>query len=332
MYLKQWRRPRGYRSIIAHRIRGIYQVDIMDLRPLWNRIFDPALRSQYNILNYALVSVDVYSRYVFAVSIQSTQYSEIAQGMLFIVNRIGKPSNITADNQVINAIKQVPELNDVKKYASTPGEANKNAIVERMIRTIKDTILKILMNYDPLDIYNYYVSKGYNYTMTNAILFLACYIINHSVNRTIKARPIDVFNHYEKNKQRIRYGSYLVYRMYSIVLKIPERAGQVPLKTFNYDPEPYIIVLVSGKKYIIQKLIEWIRGIHYLDVRSSTKNKSYKPYELRPFNRAEDFIKYLKTPLVRYTLVNNPEYGIQGYQQLLRWIEEHKDDYNRIMV
>jgi hypothetical protein len=161
--------------------------------------------------------------------------------MLYIVNKIGKSEVISGDNQVIDAFRGVPELKGVDKYATTPGEANKNTIVERMIRTIKETILKILMKYDPVDIYNHYVPKGYKYTMTNAIVFLACYMINHSVNKTIKARPIDVFKRYETNKQEIVHVSYPLYRIRTIVLKIPERGGDVPLKIFNYDPEPYVI-------------------------------------------------------------------------------------------
>jgi hypothetical protein len=37
----------------------------------------------------------------------------------------------------------------IKIYRTSPDEINKNAIVERMIRTLKWTMMKILMQYEP---------------------------------------------------------------------------------------------------------------------------------------------------------------------------------------
>jgi hypothetical protein len=231
MSLKQWRRPKEYRSIIAYNPRGIYQVDIMYLSPLWNRIFNTIFKQQYQIVDYALVCVDVYSRYVKAVGLYSFDKKQISDGMYYIIHQMGRPQIISGDNQVINALYQKvggqnvidPRFEGIRTYATAPRETNKNAIVERMIRTIKDMILKILQRYDPVDIYKYYRSRGHNYTMTNTILFLACHFINNRVNRTIKNKPDDVFNLREHNEQKVNRVNYPLYKERTIVLKIPER-------------------------------------------------------------------------------------------------------------
>jgi hypothetical protein len=38
--LKQMKRPRKYRSIVAYGPKSIYQIDIMRLYPLWNKVFN----------------------------------------------------------------------------------------------------------------------------------------------------------------------------------------------------------------------------------------------------------------------------------------------------
>jgi len=340
MYLKQWRRPRQYRSIIAHKPQGIYQVDIMYLSPLWNRIFNTMFKQQHQIADYALVCVDVYSRYVKAVGLYTFEKNQILHGMLYIIRLMGRPEIISGDNQIINALYQNvggqkvldPRLSDIRTYATSPKEVNKNAIVERMIRTIKDMILKILMKYDPVYIYNYYIAKGYNYTMTNAILFVACHYINNRVNRTIKNKPRDVFERLEQNKQDITHVRYPLYKERTIVLKIPERAGEVPLKTFDYDPEPYVIVQRAGRKYVLQRMIDWIRGVPYFDETTRAKEKLYKPYEIRPFKSGDELLRYLNTPLVKYTLTNSPRYGVEGYKALVDWVSSNKDAYSQLML
>jgi hypothetical protein len=67
--LKQWKNPREYRSIVAYHPTGIYQVDIMAVYPLWTKIFSDQERVKYEVNDYAVVCVDVYSRYVKARSI-----------------------------------------------------------------------------------------------------------------------------------------------------------------------------------------------------------------------------------------------------------------------
>jgi hypothetical protein len=71
--LKQWRRPHKFRSIVSYGPTGIYQIDIMHLYPLWNKIFNIIRKCEYGLYDYAVVCVDVYSRYVKAGSVPNRE-------------------------------------------------------------------------------------------------------------------------------------------------------------------------------------------------------------------------------------------------------------------
>jgi hypothetical protein len=86
-----------------------------------------------------------------------------------------------------------------------------------------------------------------------------------------------------------------------------------------------VIVLRAGRKYVLQRMIDWIRGIPYFDVTTRAKEKLYKPYEIRPFKSGDELLSYLNTPLVKYTLVNSPRYGVIGYMRLVDWVSSNKD-------
>jgi hypothetical protein len=102
--LSQWKKPREYRLIVAHGPKGIYQIDMMHLYPLWDKIFTSQQKSNYKINDYALVCVDVYSRYVKARSM-GYKYKDIISRTLFNLLRImGKLQIISGDNEIINAL------------------------------------------------------------------------------------------------------------------------------------------------------------------------------------------------------------------------------------
>jgi hypothetical protein len=102
--LRQWRRPNKFRLIVAYGPKGIYQVDMMHLYPLWDKIFTSQQKSNYKINDYALVCVDVYSRYVKARSMAHKFKSSIAGTLYNLLRIMGKPQIISADNEIINAL------------------------------------------------------------------------------------------------------------------------------------------------------------------------------------------------------------------------------------
>jgi hypothetical protein len=147
--LKQWRRPHKYRTIVAYGPKGIYQIDIMHLYPLWLKMFNYTSKQQYGLNDYAVVCVDVYSRYVKARSIPNRQRQKIAMGIFQLITIMGRPNIISADNEIINSLFQdgvlYVEFNGIQLYRTSPHELNKNAIVERMIKTLKQYLINVLM-------------------------------------------------------------------------------------------------------------------------------------------------------------------------------------------
>jgi hypothetical protein len=338
MYLKQWRRPRQYRSVIAYNPRGIYQVDIMYLTQLWDYIYSKEARPYYDLNNYAVVCVDVYSRFAMAVSIPTRQQKNIRTTLIQIVKELGKPDWISADNEIIDSlfVNHVldPFFVNIKLYRTSPDEINKNAIVERMIRTIKWYILKILMNFEPGQILDHFRKQGVTWNFTDILLYFACRLINGKVNRTIKAIPEEVFVGLVGSNQKIVKKDFLLLPIDTIVLKIPERLhSQVPIKTFDYDVEPYIIVGHSGMKYYIQRLVDRVqeRPLQIFNIRGRLKQpKLYKEYELKPFKDYREAYEFLQAPLVKMKLWNIAVkkgnvyeyiYRNGNYEKMLQWIK-----------
>jgi hypothetical protein len=114
--IKQWKRPHKFRSVIAYEPRGIYQVDIMHLYPLWDKIFTSQQKSNYKINDYALVCVDVYSRYVKARSMGHKYKSSIAGTLYSLLRIMGKPQIVSADNEIIDSLYENKKLNLFIRY------------------------------------------------------------------------------------------------------------------------------------------------------------------------------------------------------------------------
>jgi hypothetical protein len=323
--LPQWKRPREYRSIVAFNPRGIYQVDSMHLYPLWDKIFSSQQKSNYKINDYALVCVDVYSRYATAMSMESETNFNIAKTMYYILVMIGKPQIISGDNQIINALYKQGQLyvefEGIKFYRTSPNELNKNAIVERMIKTLKQYLLNIFFTYSIKRLYADYekykdkFESVYNIPLTfvDYLLHLACEVNNRKKHTTTKAVPYDTFNELETNKQKIVKRYYPMYKEGTIVMKQFERKGQIPNKVFNFDPEPYIVVGNVGRKFKLRKLIDYIEGKVY----PITKN--YQPYEIKPFNNDYQLLNYLKSELIKNSLIKL--YNNARYESMVKWVE-----------
>jgi hypothetical protein len=175
----------------------------MHLLPLWDLIFNQEERLYYKVKGYAIVCVDVYSRYVKAQSMDRKFGETIARTVDSILSKMGKPQIISADNEIINPLKsyksQLNNLDGVQLYDTSPHELNKNAIVERMIRTLKQYLVDILMTYSIKRLYNHYITHQIPMTFVDYFLNFACEINNNKKHRIIKAVPIQVFKELETN-------------------------------------------------------------------------------------------------------------------------------------
>jgi hypothetical protein len=185
---------------------------------------------------------------------------------------MGKPKIISADNEIINALYEngvlYQEFEGITLFRTSTHELNKNAIVERMIRTLKQYLINILMTYSVEQLHsafltfrtNYQAGHKMNVTFVEYLLEFLCEINNNKEHRTIHDIPIRVFDELETNKQKINYMYYPRYLSDVIVIKKPESKGAFSNRIFNFDPEPYIILTLRGRKYRLAKLIDYIEG------------------------------------------------------------------------
>jgi hypothetical protein len=104
--------------------------------------------------------VGVYSRYVKARSIPNRERDAIAITIYHLITIMGRPNIISGDNEIIDALykdgKLYIEFDGIKLYRTSPHELNKNAIVERIIKTLKQYIINVFMTYKTDELISYY--------------------------------------------------------------------------------------------------------------------------------------------------------------------------------
>lgn len=176
---KQVLRKKIYNSIYSSGPGQNYQMDIM--------VYD---RYQFHNYKYILVVVDVYSRYAMAKAMTNRNNPTILQNIKEIFDTMGVPKSLNCDNEFdTKEFKKYVQKNNITMYYSQPNEINKNAIVERINRTIAQMLQRWRVGSKRYDWYKVLPNIMNNY--------------NTSYHRTIKATPSDVFNRKELNHQKI---------------------------------------------------------------------------------------------------------------------------------
>jgi putative transposase len=168
-----------YDTIVSRGLRNNYQMDIMYL---------PNSRSNKNY-KYLLTCIDVYSRYVFVKKLKNKDGNNVFEAIKSLFNEYGKPNNLNVDEGsefIYKPFIEYCKTNDILLWISDPKQENKNAIIERLHRTLRGLILK----YETLN------GKAYIQDLD--------YLIdryNTSYHNTIKTEPIKIWEGDEKNKQ-----------------------------------------------------------------------------------------------------------------------------------
>jgi hypothetical protein len=274
----------------------------MHLGPLWENFLNDQQIQALALKNFALVCIDIYSRYVWAVAIDNQQAPTIFSAMIKIFVHMGKPKILQGDQKIITKHIQ----NEFSKYfpdvtliASKRSETNKNAIVERVIKTIKNDLLKYL--------YTYGLPKQPSvYDIATTILQYVCKLRNHTFHRTIQQKPVDVFYGRAVNRQIIVRKTYPQFKVGDKVLLKPLRErGDISIKAFRFDYDIYVIVNKEGDKYQVNSLYNYIR---FKDKPKKPKEAEpkklwYKPYELRLLTKRQAY-EHLHSPLVQHFLIH----------------------------
>jgi hypothetical protein len=205
---------------------------------------------------------------------------------------MGKPKILQGDQKIIDYFKKEFSefFSDITLSASKRSETNKNAIVERVIKTIKNDLLKYL--------YTYGLPKQPSVYDITTILQYVCSLRNNTFHRTIQQKPFDVFYGRAVNRQIIQRKTYPQFKVGQPVLIKPLRErGDIAIKPFRFDYDIYVIIEKDGDKYKVNSLYN---TIHH---EGEPKKRWYKPYELRVLTYGEAF-DHLNSPLVQQFLIH----------------------------
>jgi transposase InsO family protein len=278
--LQEWRYPKTYRTVYAKEPWAIFQADVMELYPLWNRIYDDYERNVlYRPKDYALVCIDVYSRYVWAAAFDKQDYPLIGAAMVKIFVHMGKPKILQGDQKIIDAFRNqlMPYIIGVTLVMSKAHETNKNAIVERTIRTLKNDLLNYLYVHEFQRISGRFILEEYREVdITSQILQHICLLRNHTIHRMIHEKPVDVFYRRAPNRQIIVKKKYPSYEQGDLVLVKPlQERGVLGIKTFRFDYDIYIVLLKEGDKYKLKSLYNFIHDINKVKKRCGTNRMKY---------------------------------------------------------
>jgi hypothetical protein len=58
-------------------------------------------------------------------------------------------------------------------------------------------------------------------------------------------------------------------------------------------------------------------------------SKDYQPYEIKAFKTGEEFMKYLRSELIKVSLIKL--YGKLRYEALINWFKPKINDYTKMM-
>ena len=172
------------------------QIDLMEvsnLHPVVNR----KVKYLFNIM-------DVYSRYLWVFPMTNKRSSSTAEALTkwlkIVKKQHGKiPTNLNSDDgsEFKGAFKTVLKKNNIQHYVSVGAEEhhNKQAIIERVHRTLRNMIQRYL------DVYN---TQKYIDDLPSLIDNY-----NNTIHSTLKATPKQVIEGKRKNKQTIQRAKFI---------------------------------------------------------------------------------------------------------------------------
>jgi len=216
-------KPKHFDTIVAFHPMECVQMDLM--------IYD---RFMYKGFKYILVLIDVYSRLLRMVPLKSRDMEPIINIVNRLFQELGYPTNINTDqefnNQYFNAFL---DQHNITPYFSQPNQPYKNAIVERVNRTIAHQVQLWRTATDSTDWPSILPDIEHNY--------------NNTVHSTIKQTPQDVFDgnatpeqHTRAHTSPFKVNDRVRYRIHNTMAK-----GDA----IKWSTKVYTITEQDGKKY-----------------------------------------------------------------------------------
>ena len=228
--------PEQYNQILALGI-GECAMDIMDLSNY---------KSKNNNFRYVLLIQDIYSRVIFGVPLKSKNGKVVLDAIKQIETEFHKQSYrinsycFDFGNEFVNRyFDEYTTQKRVKLFPKNPDVKNSSlATIDRAIRTIRAIISRY-------------------FTATKTLNWISVFQkildnINGSVNRTIKVRPIDIWNNVEINRQEIRTPPERI--PIGSKVRVRKRKGAFSKGGNNYSSKVYTIENYDGVGYsLIEK-------------------------------------------------------------------------------
>jgi hypothetical protein len=223
---------------------------------------------------------------------------------------MGTPRIFQGDEKVTKAFDKFlkSEYPHVSLFTTKSHETNKNAIVERVIRTLKNDILKYLYFHEFPEIREKFVgvelgAEIYEYEdTTSEVLQEICRMRNNTIHRTLQEKPIDVFLGRAPNRQIITKKKYPQFDKGDLVLIKPvQLRGVIRKKIFKFNYDIFIITSKDGDKYRVRSLYNFI---HDIELPKDEKEQRmieehwFKPYELRKLS-PQEALAHLNSPLTQ---------------------------------
>ena len=250
---KEVKHNKTYNSIISPSIHNNYQIDLMDLP-------EP---KQNNGFKYLLTCIDIYSRKVDIEPIKTKTGDTVLKAFKSIIHRMGLCKNLNCDlgsEFIYIPFKRYCDDNNIIVWYSNPEESNKNAIIERFHRTLRNMILK------------YTVANGKSY-----INILPQLIMNYntSYHITIDAIPNEIWNGDDINHQVIHkiHTKFVIGNLvrHLINKKTFDKHSSTP----TYTKTIYTITKISGNSLYLDDLKKPFRDFELIIAVGNDMNNEY---------------------------------------------------------
>jgi hypothetical protein len=268
---KQVKKNKIFNTITSKGIRDNYQTDILLLpNPSQNKGF-----------KYLLTVIDVYSRYAFVKPLKSKSGEIVLSAFEELMNENGLCKNLNCDlgsEFIYTPFVEYCYVNDITLYYSNPDQDNKNAIIERFHRTLRNLMLKYTVAND----------KGYINALPNLIKNY-----NTTFHNTIKTEPIEIWEGNKTNEQKIKK----VENDFNVGDKvrhiIENKTFDKKSSSHTFTKTIYTISRIDGKSIYLDEMTKPYKSFQLVLAVGDEINSNYDK-SIKKTNKKEKIIRMLR--------------------------------------
>jgi hypothetical protein len=214
---------------------------------------------------YLVTCIDVYSRYTFCLPIKKKEGQAVLRVVKKLFEENGNPKNLNIDDGA--EFKYAPfrkylNDNDITLWVSNPEQENKNAIIERFHRTIRNLILRYETEY----------GKSYINDLQNLIKNY-----NSTFHTTLQATPDEVWKGDKKHYQEVKTEE-MKFHIGDRVRHTLKKKGDIFGKsssTTTYTKKIFTISKIDGRSIFLDDLVKPFRQYELIIAVGDDKDDTY---------------------------------------------------------